>query len=64
VKTDHPFDVMTCLRERVPITLLIDMLDPRGPHSREILHLDEVAESAPQSSPTTVLWRTSSSSAR
>ena len=64
MNTDHQFDVMTCLREHVPITLLIDMLDPRGPHSREILHLDELADSAAQPSPTAVLCRTSSSSAR
>jgi hypothetical protein len=64
VKTDPLFDVMSCLRARMPITLLIDLLDPRGPGSQEILHLDEMEAPHAQASPTTVLCSTSSSSAR
>jgi hypothetical protein len=54
------FDVMDRLRSRVPITLLIDLLDPRGPNSQRILRQDPV-EPAPL---TTTLWSSSSSSAR
>ena len=54
------FDVMDSLRSRVPITLLIDLLDPHGPDSRRILRQDpEDALSL-----TTTLCRSSSSSAR
>jgi hypothetical protein len=54
------FDVMDSLRSRVPLTLLIDLLDPHGPDSRRILHNDPYeAVSA-----TTTLWSSSSSSAR
>jgi hypothetical protein len=54
------FDVMDSLRSRVPITLLIDLLDPRGPNSARILRQDTYEPA----SLTTTLCRSSSSSAR
>jgi len=59
----HAFDVMDRLRSRVPITLLIDLLDPRGPDSRRILR-DDPCDPYDATSSTTTLWRSSSSSAR
>lgn len=54
-------DVMQCLRTRVPLTLLIDLLDERGPNSARILREDSYD---PGWLPTTTLWSSSSSSAR
>jgi hypothetical protein len=54
------FDVMDSLRSRLPITLLIDLLDPRGPDSHRILRQDPYEPA----SLTTTLCRSSSSSAR
>ena len=35
---------MSLLAHRVPITLLADLLDPRGPASREIYRVEAVAD--------------------
>jgi hypothetical protein len=59
-------DVMACLRTHMPITLLIDLLDPKGPNSARILREDPYDGGADDgwALPTTTLWSTSSSSAR
>jgi hypothetical protein len=57
-----PLDVMDCLRRRVPITLLVDLLDPHGPDSRRILREDGPYDDV--WSRATSLCSTSSSSAR
>ena len=36
-RTDATTEVMALLRDRVPLTLLMDLLDPAGPPSRDIL---------------------------
>ena len=36
-RTDATTEVMALLRDRVPLTLLMDLLDPAGPRSRDIL---------------------------
>ncbi len=39
---------MGMLRDRVPLTLIIDLLDPAGPRSREILLAELVADDVRQ----------------
>ena len=39
-------DVMELLRQHVPLTLLIDLVDPTGPHSREVAASEHAASAA------------------
>jgi hypothetical protein len=36
-RTDATTEIMALLRDRVPLTLLMDLVDPAGPRSRDIL---------------------------
>ena len=43
-RTDATTEVMALLRDRVPLTLLMDLLDPAGPRSRDILLAELVTD--------------------
>ncbi len=43
-RTDATTEVMALLRDRVPLTLLMDLLDPAGPRSRQILLAELVTD--------------------
>ncbi len=36
MRTAHESDVMDLLRQGIPLTLLMDLADPFGPHSSEL----------------------------
>lgn len=43
VMSDREYGVMDLLRMHVPITLLLDLADPFGPHSSELMELERTA---------------------
>ncbi len=40
LKSQRENDVMELLRQGVPLTLLLDLADPFGPHSTELFELE------------------------
>ena len=43
-RTDATAEVMALLRDRVPLTLLLDLIPPEGPASRDILLAELVTD--------------------
>lgn len=41
--SDREVDVMDLLAQGVPLTLLLDLADPRGPHSDELYLMEGTA---------------------
>jgi hypothetical protein len=46
LERSHASDVMELLRKGIPLTLLLDLADPCGPRSEEILHLEKEEKAA------------------